>query len=406
MNVHNLLNTTVIQTTTTPPQQNTQQSSSHLASWHGRSVNFMQGTPSSDGSIAPPNQQDPQTQATFLKTVAHRQLGPTSPRPEGYISRLTSDLGNSIVQSVIEDLFGMTAQSSIATTHHSPAASSVAYVAQENLSALTEDAPAAPQSLLEQLVARYPKADRASIETALDAFAEGKNIDMESAREFLLDEAISVLEKREKLTSTLTEREYVALYLYTSIQYRNINRALRDNDPAKLAEWQHVIDDMQSGLQKLGQSLPLEKGLIFRGTHVGERNRHAKLADFEEGKTVKDQAFVSTSTDRKVAERFARKTEDNGATDEGPMVLHMFTGKNRADIAPLSGAPGEAEVLLPPNTEFRVAFMAYDAKNQLYKAVLTDNALPAERGQRGYADALIDPPTPKNIPLNELHRKV
>lgn len=333
--------------------QHTQQISTIQVNWKDKLVYLLRNIPLLN-RLAPCDEQNIYTQALFLKSLTARY---------GQAAALTSIKNYTAYFRVDQNTHAVKPLKGYVVTN----------IINE-----------AKNAAIEKLQARYPQVESYAVE-----------------------EALNLQESDPEGSEVLTQEEFVALFAYTGPYYRDINNSLRANDKDQLTQWQNVIDDAKSGLQKLeATALKGKSGLVFRGLQVGKRNPYAKLEDFAEGNTVKDAAFVSTSTNPYIARGFAGIRSPHQTSTEGPMLLHIFAGKGKGNIAPLSASPHEAEILLPPGVEFTVEFREYDEKNQIFKAVLKNKNLPSGHGQQGYVDALTDTLKAKGIPLNTLHKTV
>jgi len=142
----------------------------------------------------------------------------------------------------------------------------------------------------------------------------------------------------------LTEAEQRGLDFYTGFGYDHVNSYLRGADnalgadifpPEQLARY---ADDISAGLDRL----PQYDGQTFRGTDLPD----SVLAEIDRSGRFSDDAFLSSSTDLHVAERFR-------AGQGGNALLHIdgFSGR---DVKALSQFGDEAEVLFDKGTEFEV----------------------------------------------------
>ena len=105
----------------------------------------------------------------------------------------------------------------------------------------------------------------------------------------------------------------------------------------------HLIS---SGIMKLGKLTTV--GYVYRGMGNGFLPNTFWAADGRGNRGSVEFAFMSTTTNEKVALQYAQ-----GKT---PTVLRMRTGMvdKGADLSPLSQYPGEKEVCWPPLTNLEV----------------------------------------------------
>jgi hypothetical protein len=125
------------------------------------------------------------------------------------------------------------------------------------------------------------------------------------------------------IPSTMTQRQYDAVYLYTGGSYMSINAALRANnlsDP-NFIYWQPTIEAISSGLA----AMPNYSGQTLRGTDLPPDI----IASYKPGATVTELAFTSSSWDRPW----------NGNT---LLKIASLQGKN---VQAISQHPEEDEVL-------------------------------------------------------------
>jgi len=119
--------------------------------------------------------------------------------------------------------------------------------------------------------------------------------------------------------------------------YKELNSALSGRDTPRLEKWKPYLYYLMRGLKKL----PSETGTVYRGwdlqlTHKTER--------YHVGNSVIWPAFTSTSTSVSLLSSFANIRGTWASMD-------IVEGK---DISKLSIYPQESELLLLPNSEFRV----------------------------------------------------
>ncbi|MGU3497682.1 ADP-ribosyltransferase [Mycobacterium sp. C31M] len=157
------------------------------------------------------------------------------------------------------------------------------------------------------------------------------------------------------------------VYDYTTENYQGMNPYLRDVDPLspeqqsilgsdsianmtddQRASWEQRIVNTDEGLASLPPYRADPTDLMsttWRGLHASDD----LLAQLQQGDIFRDSAYLSTSTDSRVAEQFAL-TADPGRT---PTLLSI-EGHNGVDVAPLSRYADEAEILFPRGSEFEV----------------------------------------------------
>lgn len=124
----------------------------------------------------------------------------------------------------------------------------------------------------------------------------------------------------------LTKLETHSILFYTYEGYSCLNRALREGKTGKEKVFGEVL---KSALDKL----PNYRGFVSRMAKLPPEVRK----NYEEGKTVTEMAFTSTST--------------RSAAGDDIFTIYSLTGK---PIMDLSQFPAENEVLFKPSTKFRV----------------------------------------------------
>ncbi|KQY28443.1 hypothetical protein ASD42_27650 [Nocardia sp. Root136] len=135
--------------------------------------------------------------------------------------------------------------------------------------------------------------------------------------------------------SQLTQQDLDAIGSYTGAGSRDVNLALRTDNVS--AAQQVRIDDLNAALNKL----PDNKGTVYRGTNLDPED----IAKYQEGGTVTEKAFTSTSTDPSRA--FSGNTRFTIQSETGKDVSQYSTAQQAGHI--------EDEVLFRSSTNFRVA---------------------------------------------------
>lgn len=138
-----------------------------------------------------------------------------------------------------------------------------------------------------------------------------------------------------------TEEEIEAAKDYTTSSYAIINSRLRDSegDLSKIKE-QYVLDTVQGIDSVLGKSKLKSNIVVHRGAEWDSR--------LAVGATIKDHAFVSTSTSEFTATMFAQYPKS--------VIYHipLKSGSKASFVAPKSDKPQEQEVLLPRGLTYKV----------------------------------------------------
>ena len=92
-----------------------------------------------------------------------------------------------------------------------------------------------------------------------------------------------------------------------------------------------------------------------------------KLKEIFSGEIIKDRAFKSTSADEFVAIDFAKRAAGDDERHQVRWVIDIPKGSRGVLYTDAySSNPGESEVLLPPNSGFKIKTVEYDEKNKSY----------------------------------------
>ncbi len=125
--------------------------------------------------------------------------------------------------------------------------------------------------------------------------------------------------------------------------YGDINTGLRVDPDGLSSELQRVVDDAIHGLDQLpvyGHSAPL-----YRGTNLPD-DVYLELIGGAE--TYSDGAFLSSSTNRAVADGFASRHKPN------PVIFKIEASDNGRVVGNASSYPVESEILFRPGTKFEI----------------------------------------------------
>lgn len=186
---------------------------------------------------------------------------------------------------------------------------------------------------------------RVPVRTALPDISDLK-LDRDLKRISLDEWALAVSRRH----GSLTQDEVLGIYRYTTDKgYEEMNGLLRGTEtfgPGEAARIQADIDNAVSGMGKL----PLEPGVTMRGAHLPDFIE----ADYVVGGRVSDPGFWSTSRDPSVAEDFRVKSGLEVGRPEGGNAFFEILGRSGIDVQQLSYYGNEAEILMPPGTQYRV----------------------------------------------------
>jgi hypothetical protein len=128
--------------------------------------------------------------------------------------------------------------------------------------------------------------------------------------------------------------ELVAVRHYTSEGY-HVNEALRARDTAGLRKYAPFIVAAKAGLSKL----PEYAGTVYRGARIKEE----LLARYRSGEVVVEPAFTSASA-----------SPNSSYSGNAQFFINSRHGR---DVSRLAWSPNEREVLFPPGTKFKVAYV-------------------------------------------------
>ena len=116
------------------------------------------------------------------------------------------------------------------------------------------------------------------------------------------------------------------------------------------------------------EQLPITKGTVYRGMIIKQKDFN-RIFGGNEGTTVQQNRFISTSTDLNVAFSFATRKQD-AMKKTDIQVFFTINGKNGRDISKISELNGtfdprnQKEILFTNNTTFRI-----DDKKEIGKTV-------------------------------------
>ena len=171
-----------------------------------------------------------------------------------------------------------------------------------------------------------------------------------------LQELITSEERRlPEAHAKLAEAEKVAIYHYSAMGYRELNKVLRKADVEATAKQAGFIKVLSSALNKL----PPYVGTVYRGGMLpayGERDYFSpfhgqktvdprRLAAFKPGQVFVDKGFMSTSVHSPEGIRQAFGCRE---------ALYTISSKYGHDISSLAVISNELEVLFVPGSEFRI----------------------------------------------------
>lgn len=201
--------------------------------------------------------------------------------------------------------------------------------------------------------------------------SESKNIELPSLNR------MSVAEERDYFRSIsdfwtfcethLTKDEFKAVEAYTSYLSRptspqRMNEALRaqKNGFGETMQIQDAEKVFATTLTRALKKLPGHDGISFRGAAIPK----SILGNLHSGSEWNETAFLSTSLDPNVAEKFSFP---HGSKNSDPNYSTIFVIKGRSG-KPISGKLGivraEREVLFAPGTKFTITSIKVDDTSQ------------------------------------------
>ncbi|CAF1141835.1 unnamed protein product [Adineta steineri] len=162
------------------------------------------------------------------------------------------------------------------------------------------------------------------------------------------------------------ERDYhpddvFSWYTKDSFFYRGLNKALHSHDINQIFLWRAYISDLDRKLrEKCSKQMDSQSRCVFRGQLLHEYD--LRKQEKNKGKLIAMTSFLSTSSERFVAEMFAGYTQADSPVQS--VVYNMFIESNTnkivcADISELSECEPEKEVLFSIRSMFRIGRVEY-----------------------------------------------
>lgn len=169
----------------------------------------------------------------------------------------------------------------------------------------------------------------------------------QSSSEYLLQTA-KVLEEKYGFTKQESVRATWGVHTFTTSLYPKIRAADRGENKSV------VMQRHAKGINKYLEKMPKHDGVIYRGLEIDENKFDTKI--FEKSLTNPKglDAFSSFSTDREVAERFARRGVAGSIGEDKFEVILTVRNKSGVSIQALSRTPQEDEVLVPKGTKYKI----------------------------------------------------
>ena len=205
------------------------------------------------------------------------------------------------------------------------------------------------------------------------------------------------------VAASLSDAQYFAIKTYSSSSFFEMNAALRD--PASAQARDPYVKQLNtyatSALKELAEKGFNYSGISNRGVHNFDF-----FINLLPNQTYTASAFTSTTLRASTAKNLA---DIGSPEDTKSTVIHTY-GETGVDISSISDHPTEAEILYPPNSQFRVVFTGEHVsdlegeqpgdpaiKKKVTYLVVEELNTPPQRGSSGIVSALdlATPPTRK-----------
>jgi hypothetical protein len=163
------------------------------------------------------------------------------------------------------------------------------------------------------------------------------------------------IEELSRLYPNIPNTNLAAIHHYTKdigSNYRQLNKQMEAGNLTPFNAAAATL--IRKGLEQL----PITKGTVYRGTII-KQNDFNRIFGGNSGITVKQNRFISTSTNLNVAFDFATRKQD-AMKKTDIQVFFTINGKNGRDISTISELNGifdprnQKEVLFMNNTTFRI----------------------------------------------------
>ncbi|MBN3949367.1 MAG: hypothetical protein HWQ38_24055 [Nostoc sp. NMS7] len=142
--------------------------------------------------------------------------------------------------------------------------------------------------------------------------------------------------------------ELAGVESYSSAFYGQMNDSLRNGSDALKPNIRKIVESHIKMTNAALENMPKYEGSVYRGAMLPNE----VLSQYKVGNTVKEKAFVSTTTNKEVASDFA----STDSTVEGyTPVLYEIKSKKGVSIKDFSIIPKEDEVLFKSGSSFKVS---------------------------------------------------
>ena len=190
--------------------------------------------------------------------------------------------------------------------------------------------------------------------------------------ELVKDEFLN--ERQQAVADQIGEEEAKAILRYTveeqNMSYKTVNPALRTG-VSMSPEDKLLVKHVDHGLEQM----PIHDGKTYRGIVTPSDYDSSKDyidQNFKVGQVVRDDAYLSTSKDRVLADTFSNGTYGYGTEGERGIIIEVYSRQGR-DISSLAVRQSEKEVLFPRSTRFVVDNVYFDENEGKPVVVLADS---------------------------------
>lgn len=174
----------------------------------------------------------------------------------------------------------------------------------------------------------------------------------------LMEWAITNHERAER---KMIPEEYSAIKSYGRVDHDVVNEYMRAGEPKEflLPGYGESLKVRVSHMRSVMNKLPNYKGTVFRGSSI----KNSLLEKLDVGDILHEKAFLSTSTIPSVARSFSVSAAYDGASAAQFKIDLKSSGRA---INAYTFKPYEAEILVKPNTYFRIEAIEKISANKNY----------------------------------------
>lgn len=180
-------------------------------------------------------------------------------------------------------------------------------------------------------------------------------------------------ERQQAVADEIGEEEVKALMQYATedpfLTYKSVNPALRTG-VVMTPDDKLLTAHIDSGLSKLDSvDVKSYRGIV---TPSGYDSPEQYIeANFKVGQITRDDAFMSASQNRKVAESFSNGTYGYGDEGERGIIFEVYSAQGK-DISKVALRTAEKEILFPRSTRLVVDATYFDDRAGKHVVVLAD----------------------------------